>query len=260
MKVATTILRITLITLFLTTIFNQMTIGQDIQFDYKLVIAGGGQLPDTIFKEFRRLAGSRGNLVVIPTASSREVEVEKVKELWKSRGFQDVSILHTHDREVALSKGFSDPLKTATAVWFSGGSQHRIADAYLGTPVEEELYNLVQRGGVIGGSSAGAAIQSKVMIRGGDDQPKISTGFDLIQDAIIDQHFLRRNRISRLIGAIMVHSAMTGYGIDEGTAIVAINGKYKVIGKSYVIRVRIVEGEIRIDSFEDGDIINNTDN
>jgi cyanophycinase len=121
--------------------------------------------------------------------------------------------------------------------------------------VEKELYQLVQRGGVIGGSSAGAAIQSRVMIRGGKGQPKISTGLELLQGAIIDQHFLKRNRLSRLLAAIRTHPKLIGFGIDEGTAIVVSDNKYRIVGKSYVIRVELVEGAIKIDAFEDGDVI-----
>jgi cyanophycinase len=77
----------------------------------------------------------------------------------------------------------------------------------------------------------------------------------LLPGAIIDQHFLKRNRLSRLIAAVRIHPELIGFGIDEGTAIVVCDNEYKVIGKSYVLRVELIEGEIKIDAFEDGDII-----
>ncbi len=235
--------------------FNLTASGQDVQPAPKLFIAGGA-FPESGYAEFLKLTGPDAKLVVIPTASSSDViDVEGIKEQWKSRGFLTITVLHTRDREVASSHEFSEPLRTATAVWFSGGSQSRIADAYIGTTVEEELYLLLQRGGVIGGSSAGAAIQSRVMIRGGGKEPKIMTGLDLLPGAIIDQHFLRRNRFSRLIAAVRLHPELIGFGIDEGTAIVVSENEYKVVGKSYVLRVELIEGKIKIDAFEDGDII-----
>ncbi len=233
---------------------NQMASGQNVQLAPKLFI-GGGALPESMYKEFRKLTGTNAKLVVIPTASSGDIDVEEIQKLWQSRGYSTVSILHTNDREVASSAEFTEPLRTATAVWISGGSQQRLADAYIGTSVEEELYQLLQRGGVIGGSSAGAAIQSRVMIRGGDRQPKISTGLDLLPGAIIDQHFLKRNRLSRLIAAIRTHPGLIGFGIDEGTAIVVCDNKYRIVGRSYVLRIEMVEGAINIDAFEDGDIV-----
>ena len=81
------------------------------------------------------------------------------------------------------------------------------------------------------------------------------TGLELLPGAIIDQHFLKRNRLSRLIAAVRLHPELIGFGIDEGTAIVVSDNEYKVVGESYVLRIELVEGEIKIDAFEDGDII-----
>jgi cyanophycinase len=246
---------IMIVTLIVDPAINSKARCQDVQSAPKLFV-GGGALPETMYKEFLKLTGPDAKLVVIPTASKRDIDGEKNQELWQSRGFQEIRILHTNDREVASSAEFIEPLRTATAVWFSGGSQSLIADAYIGTEVEEELYKLIQRGGIIGGSSAGAAILSRVMISGGSgDQPKISTGFELLPGAIIDQHFLKRNRLSRLSAAIKTHPGLIGFGIDEGTAIVVYDNEYRVVGKSYVMRIELVEGAIKIDAFENGDIL-----
>lgn len=245
---------IMIVALIINPAFNPKVIGQDVQPALKLFIAGGA-LPESGYKDFLNLTGPDAKLIVIPTASSREVNLEKIKEQWKSRGFPNITVLHTNDPEVASSTEFTEPLRTATAVWFGGGLQSRIANAYVGTTFEKELYQLLQRGGVIGGSSAGAAIQSRVMIRGGGKEPKIMTGLDLLPGAIIDQHFLRRNRFSRLIAAVRIYPELIGFGIDEGTAIVVRGNEYKVVGESYVLRFELIEGEIKIDAFEDGDII-----
>jgi len=258
MKKIVPALIIVIVTLIVNPTINSTTSDQDVQLAPKLFI-GGGALPETMYKEFSKLTGPETKLVVIPTASKDDVDVEEIQELWQSRGIREVSVLHTNDREVASSPGFTEPLRIATAVWLNGGSQQRIADAYIGTPVEEELYKLLQRGGIIGGSSAGAAIQSRVMIKGGKSQPKISTGLELMPGAIIDQHFLKRNRLSRLMAAIRTHPELIGFGIDEGTAIVVYDNEYRIVGESYVLRVELVEGAIQIDAFEDGDIITMAD-
>ena len=93
------------------------------------------------------------------------------------------------------------------------------------------------------------------MIRGGKTEPTIATGFDLLPGAIIDQHFLKRNRLSRLMAAVRIHPNLIGFGIDEDTAIL-VNGKeYSVIGKSYVLRMEMVDDTIQVNAFENRDII-----
>lgn len=229
--------------------------GQDGEVSPSLVLCGGGSLPDTVYQRFLELAGPNPVLVFVPTASSRDFDTEKVQKLWKMRGFSNVHILHSNDRDVASSSEFVAPLKTATAVWFGGGVQQRIADAYLNTVVEEELRQLLRRGGVIGGTSAGAAIQSRVMIAGGTSEPRISTGFDLLRNAIVDQHFLKRNRITRLLAAVRAHPKRIGFGIDEGTSLVVSDGQAGVVGKSFVLRVELIDGTIKFDAFSDGDSV-----
>ena len=240
--------------LILSPILSITANAQDEQTAPRLFI-GGGALSENMYLEFAKLAGPDAKLVVIPTASSREPELEKIKKRWLDRGIKDVSILHTRDRAISMAADFSVPLKTATVVWISGGSQQRIADAYLDTPVEKELFQLIQRGGLIGGSSAGAAIQTKVMISGGKNPPEITTGFDLLPGAILDQHFLKRSRLGRLIQAVEMHPNLIGLGIEEDTAILITGKEAKVLGASYVLRFEIVEGKMKIDAFEEGEII-----
>lgn len=232
-----------------------VAVAQDESPSLKLVIAGGGALPESVFKAFRELAGPQPSLVVVPTASERELNVTEVQLLWRTRGFDDVRVMHTNDRKVASSADFVAPLKRATAVWFGGGSQQRIADAYLNTPVEKELYRLLQRGAVIGGSSAGAAIQSRVMIASGRTDPKLSTGFDFLPGAIVDQHFLKRNRIPRLLAAVRANPNLIGFGIDEGTALVVDGENARVLGKSFVLRVESVQSKIKVDALDQGDLL-----
>lgn len=203
-----------------------------------LVIVGGGNLPDEVRQTFFTLAGGdEARLVVIPTAGAGaddEQSHEQILAPWKKLGARSVTILHTRDRARANLDEFVAPLTEATAVWFSGGLQSRIADAYLGTRVEQELQNLRSRGGVLGGTSAGAAIQSRTMIAGGNPIPRITQGFDLLPGAIIDQHFQARRRQPRLARAVADHPHLFGVGIDESTALVVKGRRMEVLGKANV--------------------------
>ena len=205
-----------------------------------LVIAGGGEQPEAINAKFVELAGgNEARIVVIPTAGdsadafvAEPERAAKLAEFWKSRGAADAQVLHTRSKERANDEAFVEPLRKATGVWFEGGDQSKIAEAYLGTAVEREVLALVARGGVVGGTSAGAAIQSKVMIAGGQTEPRMASGFDLLPGAIIDQHFLARKRRDRSVAAVTMHPECFGLGIDEGTAVVVRGRRIEVLGHS----------------------------
>jgi cyanophycinase len=202
-----------------------------------LVICGGGRLPDEVMEEFVAAAGGKkARLVVVPTASSLadRLEPEWFLAPWRSRGVASVTLLHTRDREKANQESFVTPLRQATAVWFYGGYQSRLSDTYVGTRFEQELYALLHRGGVVGGTSAGAAAMSRRMIVRGRTEPELGVGFDLLPDAVIDQHFLRRNRKPRLQAAVAKAPGCFGVGIDEGTALVVHGGRARVVGESVV--------------------------
>ena len=219
----------------------------------RLVIAGGGSLPNSVFETFRKLAGEKLSLVVIPTASSSDPNSEELRRVWSERGFTSVNVLHTRDREVANNEKFVEPLDQATAVWFGGGSQSKIAEAYRGTLVERKLHALLSRGGVIGGTSAGAAIQSDVMIASGRSEPTLKMGLGFLPECVIDQHFLARDRIRRSVAAIRLHPERVGIGIDEGTALIVINDEATVVGRSFVLRIEHRDDGMEIRSFGDGE-------
>lgn len=202
-----------------------------------LVICGGGKLPDEIMDRFVETAGGKeARIVVIPTASSRvdDALTARLVKSWQDRGVASVAVLHSRDEDIIGRDDFVKPLTEATGVWFGGGSQSRIADAYLNTPVERELAALLQRDGVIGGTSAGAAIMSQVMIARGNPQAEVRTGFDLLPGTVIDQHFLARNRKPRLQGVLAKRKGLVGVGIDEGTALFVSGRRMRVVGGSKV--------------------------
>jgi len=202
-----------------------------------LIICGGGKLPDVVLDRFFELAASKETrLVVIPTATERADggELDSFATTWRGRGFPAVDVLHTNDRAVADSDAFVAPLRSATAVWFVGGQQSRIAKAYVGTRVEQELYALMKRGGVIGGTSAGAAIQSRLMIAFGNPEATVVQGLDLVPGAVIDQHFKARNRQPRLTAVLAAHPGYFGLGIDERTGLIIRGRRIQVVGDSTV--------------------------
>jgi len=200
----------------------------------KLLLCGGGAFPASIKDRFVELAGgATGKLVVIPTAAEQDDQIhpERLIRFWKAAGIGEVSVLHTRNREQVENPEFIAPLTTASAVWFDGGSQQRIADAYLGTAVERELFALLRRDGIIGGTSAGAAIQCRTMIAQGNPVAVMSTGFDFLPGAIIDQHFTQRKREPRLWGALEQHPGHWGLGLDEGTAVLVQERTLTVLGE-----------------------------
>jgi cyanophycinase len=216
--------------------------------DGSLVIVGGGKMPDDVREQFVRLGGGKqGRLVVIPTAATRADKGDSASfaKPWKSSGFTDVTVLHTRDRKRADDPQFVTPLKTATAVWFGGGSQKRIADAYVGTAVEKELHALLKRGGVIGGTSAGAAIMSRVMIARGNPRAVLAKGFDLLPDITIDQHFSQRKRKPRLVGVLNKHPERLGLGVDESTAVIVRGRRMLVVGKGNVTVLLAANGHLK---------------
>ena len=218
-----------------------------------LVIVGGAMRDQAIVERFLNLAGGTdAPIVVIPTAGGSD----EYDQYWgglrqfKAVGATDLTVLHTTDRAVANSDEFIAPLKNARGVWFSGGRQWRLADSYLDTRVHEELWALLERGGVIGGSSAGATIQGSYLARGDTRTNTImmgdhEVGMGFLKNSAIDQHVLRRNRQFDLIEIIEAHPELLGIGIDENTAIVVQGNRFEVMGQGYVA---IYDHESQIDS------------
>jgi cyanophycinase len=208
-----------------------------------LVVVGGGRVGPDIVNEFLRLAGGRqAAIVVIPTAGGDTAYTQgcTCTRFLREAGATDVTVLHTYDPKRADTEEFVAPIRRASAVWFPGGRQWRLADAYLGTRTERELHALLARGGVIGGSSAGASIQASYLVRGAPEgntimmSPGHEKGFGFLRDVAVDQHVLARNRLNDLPEVLAKHRQLLGIGIDEGTAIVVQRDTFTVLGASKV--------------------------
>ncbi len=208
-----------------------------------LLIGGGNLKSDSIFKTFVKLAGGNTALIiVIPTADGNEKYDQNSGEADRMRklGATNVTVLHTSNRNIANTDSFVKPLLTAKAVWFSGGRQWRLVDAYKNTKTEKMLWAVLERGGLIGGSSAGATIQGSFLARGDTKNNQImmgdhQEGFGFLKNVAVDQHVLARNRQFDMFEIVKAHPNLLGIGIDENTAIVVHGNEFEVIGESYVM-------------------------
>ncbi len=207
-----------------------------------LVIVGGGAGPD-ILRRFVELAGGPlAPLVVIPTAQGAPSydRLHRAAVFFREEAeAKDVVVIHTDDRVEADSEAFVEPIRRAGGVWFSGGRQWRLADSYLGTRTQHELEALLARGGVIGGSSAGATIPGSDLARGDTSTNTLmmgdhEEGFGFLRNTTIDQHLLRRNRQFDLIEIVKARPELLGIGLDENTGIIVRGDSFEVIGESYV--------------------------
>lgn len=207
-----------------------------------LVIVGGALRDQTIIERFLDLAGGPDvPIVVIPTAGVGDNYDQYWRGLkpFKEAGAKNLTVLHTRDPQVADTEEFVRPINEARGLWFSGGRQWRLADSYLNTKVHKALWDLLDRGGVIGGTSAGATIQGSYLARGDTKTNTImmgdhEEGLGFLKNVAIDQHLLKRNRQFDLIEIIEAYPELLGIGIDENTAIVVQEDQFEVIGQSYI--------------------------
>lgn len=218
-----------------------------------LVIVGGALSDPAIVERFIELAGGPdAPIVVVPTAGGAEDYDQfcTCLNLLRRNGANNLTVVHTRDPVEADTEVFVRPLRRARAVWFTGGRQWRIADSYLGTLTEEAFRQVLERGGVIGGSSAGASIQGSLLVRGDTESNTVMLGdhlegFGYLRNVGIDQHLLRRNRQFDMLEVIAAYPDLLGIGLDENTAIVVQGDGFEVMGQGYVA---IYDGTATIDS------------
>jgi cyanophycinase len=222
-----------------------------------MVVCGGGAVPEEAYDCFLELAGGRrARLVVIPSYEPSAEDNAQLADVWRRRGVASVMVLHAASRSQCDDPDFVKPLVQATGVWLSGGLQTHLSERYVDTEVEGQLKALLGRDGVIGGSSAGAAAMTRVMIGGGLDEAVQGRGFDLLHGIVVDQHVLYRNRIQRLLGLLGAQPGLVGLGIDERAAVlVQRKGQlWKVLGHSYaIVCVPAGDKSPRIEILKSGD-------
>jgi cyanophycinase len=213
-----------------------------------LVIVGGGNLNGSgINEKFIELAGGKDkNFVIVPTAGGNRgpdgslivYKEEDVIAPWVKLGLTHVRMLHTSDPRAADTEEFARVLRDANAVWFNGGRQWNIVDSYANTLTYREFHKVLERGGVIGGSSAGATIQGDYLVRGDTSgsnvmmtaEPTHQKAFQFLRKVAIDQHINTRNRWDDLIPVIKKYPDLLGIGLSEATAIIVHGDRFEVMG------------------------------
>jgi cyanophycinase len=224
-----------------------------------LVIAGGGPTIADISSRALALAGGKekAQVVIIPFASSQPDAGQPTRRMWLGVGVprEQVTILELKDKQAALAA-----IKKADLIWMSGGSQSRLMRILREQGFVNAIRQRYRQGATVGGTSAGAAVMSLAMVTGRDstdriaaDSAQMAEGLGLWPDVIVDEHYVRRRRFTRLLSAVLNHPELVGVGIDESTAVVVTGRSFEVIGKSSVVvidahktaRGRVSDGDVR---------------
>ncbi len=207
-----------------------------------VVVVGGGSVGPEILSRFIALAGGPDALIVdVPTAGGDSVYPAETpgSRMLRAAGARNVVVLHTADRKLADGEAFAAPVTRAGGVWFDGGRQWHLVDSYAGTRTERAFHDVLARGGVVGGSSAGASILSSYLLRGaraGNETimaPGYERGFGFLRGVAIDQHVLARDRLPDLADSLRpAHPELLGISEDEGTAWVVRGDTADIVGRS----------------------------
>ncbi|MCH8979141.1 MAG: cyanophycinase [Armatimonadetes bacterium] len=208
-----------------------------------LMIVGGGGMPGDMVERFIELAGGPdAKIVYVPCTFAEEIAREPgFVRMLRSRGAKNVTWIHTKDRVKAdTDEEFLAPLKDAGGVWFGGGRQWNLVDSYMDTKAHELMWDVLARGGVIGGSSAGASIQAEFLARGdplGNTNiiaPGYLRGLGFLPGVAVDQHFTQRGRQKDMTELMLAFPQVLGIGIDESTAIIVRRTVAEVLGTGAV--------------------------
>lgn len=208
-----------------------------------VVVVGGGSMGPEIYSRFIAAAGGPDALIIdVPTAGGDSVYGQNAPGTrgWKQAGAKNIYVLHTKDKKLADSDSFAAILKKAGGVWFEGGRQFHLVNSYAGTKTEQGFHDVLVRGGVVGGSSAGASILGDFLVRGapsGDnfimDHPQFEKGFAFLRGTAIDQHVVARERLADLADSIIPkYPDLLGISEDEGTAWIVKGDTASIVGKN----------------------------
>ncbi|CAA9196203.1 cyanophycinase [Flavobacterium collinsii] len=228
----------------------------------KLFIIGGGDRSDALMKQVLSVADlSKKDYIVVLPMSSEEPDSSFI--FFKTQMVKLTPhpiVMLNFNKETAQNKRLTDSLQKAKLIFISGGDQTRFMHIVQNTPIKTAIQKAYENGSTISGTSAGAAVMSEKMITGNQklqkeysgtfdniryDNLETAEGLGLLKTAIIDQHFLKRNRYNRLLSALVEFPALTGIGIDESTAIIVRNNQIEIAGESEVIVVRNPKGILK---------------
>jgi cyanophycinase len=205
-----------------------------------VVVVGGGSQGPEIFAKFIELAGGPDALIIdVPTAGGDSLYPADGGRGLRAAGARNVFVLHTKDRRIADSDSFVARIAEARGIWFGGGRHYHLVDSYLGTKTQRAFEAVLERGGVIGGSSAGASILGSYLVRGAPSSnnriishPDYLTGFGYLRGTAVDQHVVARDRLADLHDSLTsTNPALLGISVDEGTAWIIRGDAGEVVGR-----------------------------
>src|SRR5947207_487848 len=207
-----------------------------------VLVVGGGSLGPEVLGKFIELAGGPDALIVdVPTAGGDSVypaDWPGTHSL-KAAGAKHVVVLHTIDKKLADTDSFAAVIAKAGGVWFEGGRQWHLVDSYAGTKTEKAFHDVLSRGGVVGGSSAGASILASYLLRGAREgnaiimAPGYEAGFGFLRGVAIDQHVVARERLADLADSLVPRRPdLLGISEDEGTAWLVRGDTADIIGRN----------------------------
>jgi cyanophycinase len=205
-----------------------------------VIAVGGGGTTDAIVKRVMTLAGGpRAIVAVLPQSSAEPDAGDESVQMWRDAGASESRKVDFADRAKARAA-----LERATLIWIPGGDQNRFMKAIAGTRLDDVIRARHAAGAVVGGTSAGAAVLSKIMITGDADLESLGSGrtmtadgLGLLPELIVDQHFLKRQRQNRLMSLVLDRPAFVGVGVDEATAAIVEGSTITVVGRSAVMIV-----------------------
>lgn len=218
----------------------------------RLIIIGGGSRPDALVERIIQESGLRtgGYCVILPMSSEDpDSSVYYASQQFIKKGITKL-VGFNFKKDQPIKTSWIDSIRSANLIYITGGDQTRFMNIAAGTDIEKAIQDAYQKGCVISGTSAGAAVMSKLMLTGNElkhkeysatfqtiepDNIEMKPGLGLLPNVIIDQHFLIRSRHNRLITAVIEYPQMTGIGIDESTAILVNGNNVEVLGDSQVI-------------------------
>jgi len=262
-----------------------------------LIVAGGAMSRDNqlVYGELARLGGPNATAAVLPTASgvpesSGPSALSRMASLFGEDNVELIPVNYD-TQELADDPEIAERIRRHNVIWFTGGNQARIIDAFR-RPGDERgdtvgydaLWSVLKNDGVIGGTSAGAAMQSDPAIGGGTSENALATGrgdygptesedrgviirqgMGFFTYGIVDQHFLARGRLGRLVAALEETGIMRGYGIDEDSAIAVNrnNGEIRALGPQALMlvdirrltRTGLSRDNIRVSMLSTGDFV-----
>lgn len=219
----------------------------------RLFIIGGGKRPPAMIRYLVRLAGvdSSGYIAILPLASE-----EPDSAAWYAihqflpHGVDPQRIRTFSVQHETPSPAWRDSLRDARLIYLTGGDQNRFMEQARAADLIDLLQEAYRRGATVAGTSAGAAVMSRKMITGNEhkhpeytgdfrtieaENLEVAEGLGLLPGALVDQHFVYRMRMNRLITAALDHPDETCIGIDESTAILVQGDAIEVVGDGQVV-------------------------